>query len=119
MELRKFVLLKNNMIYDLVVERDIEKFNMVRNGNQNVYGVKNTSDNIFDLVEVGDLIGYKITPNSMLEIAGVKEEIAMVTILKTSRPNCFGTNNGDVRHAETLSIYKRQPNGDYKKYEVK
>lgn len=83
-----------------------------------VANVKNTSNNILDLVEVGDLVGYEITPNTMLEIAGVKEEVAMVSIVKTSRLNCFGTNNGDVKHDTILAIYKRQANGDYKRYEV-
>jgi len=104
MKLKRYVLLNNNMIYDLVVEKDVEKFNTVKNGVQRAYGVKQTSDNILDLVEVGDLITIKI--GDKLETHEIVGE------------NFYINHYTRVYLCDITAIYKRQPNGDYKRYEV-
>ena len=72
--------------------------------------VKKTSDNILDLVEVGDLVCLKddyfnngTTIHEVLEIRG--RFIRCLTYV--------------VQIENILAIYKLQPNGDYKRYEVK
>jgi hypothetical protein len=71
-------------------------------------GYKN-SDNILDLVEVGDLVEDKY--NNILKVESV-----------------FIDSDGDKEYYcifdtwqedEITAIYKLQPNGDYKRYEVK
>lgn len=109
MKLKRFVLLNSNMIYDLVVERDVEKFNMVKNSNALHYQVKQTSDNILDLVEVGDLA------EPVYPVIKYPHYIKGVTELG----NYLVGHKEAFKQNEIIAIYKRQPNGDYKKYEVK
>ena len=80
-----------------------------------------TSDNIIDLVEVGDLVEiessvylhrvyeqiYKGLNNQVLPYIYMNVHIESQYPLK------------DVNREVITSIYKRQPNGDYKRYEVK
>ena len=133
MELKKYVLTDRNNIVDLskgfnyanghvgkfILKDDIVYSQYDDNCNLRTYcKIKKTSDNILDLVEVGDLLGVLPIKNGMLDLNGIKEEIVMVTILKTSKINTIFSNRGDIPKNEILAIYKRQSNGDYKRYEV-
>lgn len=71
------------------------------------YGkVKSSTDNILDLVEVGDLVELK--GNDMFYVTSINGDYFM--------ENKDGLNRGS---SHIIAIYKHQPNGDYKRYEVK
>jgi len=55
-ELKRYVLLNNNVIYDMKNDYDVKKYNMVKNASALHYQFKTTSDNILDLAEVGDCV---------------------------------------------------------------
>lgn len=140
MELKRYVLLTNNEIRDLGSKKDTYgyAFNRYTSEHENMYydhfeelkgslvltcgsgeskaineigTIKRTSDNILDLIELGDLI----------EIRTVPKTIALVEAIK---PNNTGDtfihfNYNDFVWLGALKVfYKRQPNGDYKRYEV-
>lgn len=83
--------------------------------------VKKTSDNIFDLVDVGDLIEIKDSPylHRVYEqiYKGLNNQVLsfIYMTIHTTGQYLLSEVNKDV----IISIYKRQTNGDYKKYEVK
>lgn len=125
MKLERYVVLNNCILYDLVSEYDIMKFNMVKNGNPIRYGVKKTSNNKLDLVEVGDLIGIERTIHGQLDNEKFTgEEVKQIITLK-NRSNRDGETNkriyfngGYCRDCDVLSIYIREPGGNYKRYEI-
>ena len=115
MELKKYVMLNNNKVYDLTNEDDFNKYQTVKNGSHWDLQVKKRSGNILDLVEVGDLVKpnyenriYLVlnVSKTMLEIRGVKH---------------FVVEEKGIYIVENCVEYfwKLQPNGDYKRYEVK
>ena len=77
-----------------------------RDENVDIIGkITKTSDNILDLVEVGDLVELK--GNDMFYVTSINSDYFM--------NNNDGVNRGS---SHIVAIYKRQTNGDYKKYEV-
>ena len=102
MELKRYVMLNNNKVYDLTNEDDFNKYQTVKNGSHWDLQVKKRSGNILDLVEVGDLVETK--QNGILEIIG---------------ENFYVRTGVNLYLIDITAIYKRQPNGDYKRYEVK
>jgi len=112
MELKRYVQINRGDVYDLQDERQRKAYETIKHGTQSVFGVKKTSDNILDFVEVGDLVEdtYGITAKVVdfgLSGDGGEDE----RIFKC----CYV----DILYEDVKAIYKRQPNGDYKKYEVK
>lgn len=67
--------------------------------------VKKTSDNLLDLVEVGDLVAHRFWG----ETESIIQEVFRIEDIL----------NPIVNSGETKAIYKRQQNGDFKRYEVK
>lgn len=126
MELKRYVLLKNGKI-----KKGSELFFGGYYEHEIILHYKNTryfagnfvktSDNILDLVEVGDLVEiessvylhrvyeqiYKGLNNQVLPYIYMNVHIESQYPLK------------DVNREVIKAIYKRQPNGDYKRYEVK
>lgn len=132
MELKRYVMM-NKEIYEVerVLENDVKYVYFKAVGkeyNRTIYDgdVYKTSDNILDLVEVGDLVGEKITSNTQLDCEGfkgddVRQVITLNDRLKPPMMNAirFYYNGGAVQDEYIVAIYKLQPNGDYKRYEVK
>jgi len=71
--------------------------------------VKKTSDNILDLVEVGDLVSHRFWG----ETESIIKEIRCETDIN------WHVKQEVVLSGEITAIYKRQQNGDFKRYEVK
>lgn len=101
MELKRFVLLRNNTI---LTKKEFEEQRKVDNFFTDRL-FKTTSDNILDLVEpcylddlAGDLYEYNIDDYVMIDKV---------------------YSDTDFSKKEVKAIYKRQTNGDYKRYEVK
>ena len=142
MELKKYVMLNNKVIVDTTTEiyylrgeaqlyRDRPNACRVTVCMGNVL---KTSDNILDLVESMDLIGCKVNNpfiNNQIIYMVIDNPIFLADLV-------FFLVNGDKvwfrdsqyddeekyadikrNRIEIISIYKLQPNGDYKKYEVK
>ena len=121
MELKRYVMDSTNTIYDLKKQSILGDGNkdgagylgyelkVGRNMRTTQYGeIVKTSDNILDLVEVGDLVGYIFWGE---EYEHIEKKIDTQHIEYELKYN-------DIRYKIT-SIYKRQPNGDYKRYEAK
>jgi len=68
--------------------------------------VKKTSDNLLDLVEVGDLVAHRFWGETESIIREIRDEGNLAYEISQS--------SGKI-----TAIYKRQQNGDFKKYEVK
>lgn len=82
---------------------------MVKDGNQLIWGLDKTSDNMLSLIKVGDLVEYKKSDYYNIELV----------------TRCYYNKQGVetlaafVYEEEITAIFKRQINGDYKHYEVK
>ena len=105
MELKKYVLFTDGMVYkhnhisDLYhYMSDDSKCIYVDNINQDE--VLKTSDNILDFVEVGDLV----------KVFGIPQPLYFDGMVNVDRMK---------KNKNIEFIYKLQPNGDYKRYEVK
>ena len=118
MELKKYALTNDNTIITDIrhCSYDDKKYEYAQSRSKEgvvfmrdlmVSQVKKTSDNIIDLVEVGDLVGYIFWGE---EYEHIEKKIDTQHIEYELKYN-------DIRYKIT-SIYKRQPNGDYKRYEV-
>ena len=108
MELKRYVLLNNNRIYDLQNEKDIKRYDTVKNSSHVDFQVKKTSDNILDLVEGDDLLDLD---GEIVHVFGTDEETGGYVLMNT---DMIIKNSSNI-----TAIYKRQANGDYKRYEVK
>ena len=108
MELKRYVMIGKEIFeVERVLENDVKHVYFKAVGeeyNRTIYDgdVYKTSDNILDLVEVGDLVETK--QNGILEIIG---------------ENFYVRTGVNLYLIDITAIYKRQPNGDYKRYEVK
>ncbi len=128
MELKRYALLNDNRVVEIYKK---EKFgysyvdevinDIVCTRSILISDVKKTSDNILDLVEVGDLVEIKDSPylHRVYEqiYKGLNNQVLSfiyMTIHSTGQ-YLLSEVNKDV----IISIYKRQSNGDYKKHEVK
>jgi len=101
MELKRYVLVRNTEVYgksivDTVIDTHLHVYEN---------DVIKTSDNILDLVEKDDIIEHHVYGKMFVECKyiGMYDEIYI--------------NDYNV-HYGTVAIYKRQPNGDYKRYSV-
>jgi len=119
MKLKRYVLTDDQQIYDLtklsyyksidgVNERyQIPSRNPYTSETESLnYRVIETSDNIIDLVEKGDMVEAK-----------TGDEFVVVKVDKQNNFTIYTYNDFIQKHFIT-AIYKRQPNGDYKRYEV-
>ena len=114
MELKRYVLFTDKMIYQYN-----KRSGLYHNMNEDkacVYGlnirqelVEKTSDNILDLVEVGDLV--KLHREHTLYV--VKESKKVNIIVED-----MYSENQTVRKIYIQVLWKLQYNGDYKRYEV-
>ncbi len=101
MELKRYVLLGNNWIYDMNDPKDV----WIKTSNRTI---KKTSNNILDLVEVGDLVAHRFW--------GKTESI--IKEMRCETDINWHVKQDVVVSGEITSIYKRQANGDYKRYIV-
>ena len=100
MELKRYVLLKRGTI---LTKRMFEEQKKVDDWFATRLFIK-TSDNILDLVEVGDLADIR---DGIMSIDGIYEnDIVLCRDIVTKDKD------------NIKAIYKRQSNGDYKRYEV-
>ncbi len=121
MELKRYVLLENDTIVEFY-ENEMFGFSYIENKIDGIVftrsafmkDVKKTSDNILDLVEVGDLVEIN-------EMSGIYY-VDSIIIDEGLRVFTCDQKYGywfDFNETEVKAIYKRQTNGDYKRYEVK
>ena len=108
MELKRYVQINRGTVYDLEEPQQLRAYEMIKNGTQSVFGVKKTSDNILDLVEVGDLVEHNEYEDELRKV--VSNGLERTLYLMGSEY---------MFYENIVAIYKRQPNGDYKRYEVK
>ena len=120
MELKRYVLdTQRCFIYDLTKEADVKKFEMISKfATHFVNGACKTSDDILDLIEHGDLvkIGRYIPPVYVADITnvnGTRKPIGDWWLGGKFYRNIMKTDNSFI-----TAIYKLQPNGDDKRYEV-
>ena len=119
MKLKRYVLTDDQQIYDLtklsyyksidgVNERyQIPSRNPYTSETESLnYRVIETSDNIIDLVEKGDMVEAK-----------TGDEFVVVKVDKQNNFTIYTYNDFIQKHFIT-TIFKRQHNGDYKRYEV-
>lgn len=113
MEIKKYVLLKNNTIGKLYERYNLGFLYVEKKGgtvyikNALLSDVKLTSDNILDLVEVGDL--FRHVCGQIYEITFIDETHLFYNLGVSKTPKWI---------KNVVAIYKRQSNGDYKRYEV-
>lgn len=117
-KLKRFVLTSHNTIYE-VVDKKVLPIGLRDN-------YIKTSDNILDLVEVGDLVEILYTGNDKyykLEVIRYDENTLETTHMtmatKSFKGFTYSKDNLNLKLPFCIAIYKKQPNGDYKKYEVK
>ena len=82
-----------------------------------MFKITKTNDNILDLVEFGDLVEDKrqsIIGNNAPIVYTVLENDLKSTAMTVTNSHRLG----NIIKENIKSIYKRQPNGDYKRYEV-
>jgi len=127
MEIKKYVLLKNNNVIKFY---DNDKFGLLKNNtvaefyennklgflyieeeggtiyikNALTIDIKLTSDNLLDLVEVEDMVMSD-------------DYVGALKVLSNTK-HYFRTYHAIVAKKNVKAIYKRQSNGDYKRYEV-
>ena len=114
MELKRYVLLKTKSIVDtqndtnFIYELKLISVAYLKKVSEVIDDlVEKSSDNILDLVEVGDLVEWKYG-------------IAKVSLFASDNSGLICTSPHDwVEPQEVMAICKKQPNGDYKRYEVK
>ena len=106
MELKRYVLdTERCFIYDLTKESDVKRFEMISKfATRFVNGACKTSDNILDLV----------VPCTLWDLDGDLYEHTMGDFVMIDK--VFDDSSMSVRNV--TAIYKKQPNGDYKRYEV-
>jgi hypothetical protein len=135
MKLERYVLLETKEIWEVNLVDDkvygfgsggvvLKNYVDILGNNYKPYSqVSKTSNNILDLVEVGDLVGIPLISNTQLHIEQFKGlEVCQIITLKNRESNTlkrFYINGGAISDDEVVAIYKLQPNGDYKRYEVK
>ena len=131
MELKRYVMDSTNTIYDLETQHILGdghkegsgylgcQLKVGSNFERTRYGeITKTSDNILGLVEVGDLVectyhhelseGGEWIEKPLYYIKGISETHFHLPVFSLEKT-----------HKYITAIYKRQPNGDYKRYEVK
>lgn len=119
MEIKKYALLDDKTIQECNEDKmHITSDNyLAMNSGMIIDKVLKTSDNILDLVEVGDLVGCYYEKKSSDGKTWVEMPIYYVNgISKTHYHLPVFSIEKDDKHIK--AIYKKQTNGDYKKYEV-
>lgn len=127
MEIKRFVLLNDyNLILDSKNEEELRVIHY-KDGDVLKVVVDNwyyplekldykTSDNILDLIEVGDLI-EKDNDWEILKVMRFNIDGNMVCLIHTSS-NIEEYEINEYRKKFITAIYKHQSNGDYKRYEI-
>ena len=112
MKLERYILFTDGMIYKYNEHSDL--FHYVNDETVNVHKqrirqelVKISSDNILDLVEVGDLVEEK-NGFALMRVELIQDD----TFYSCTSMEYY------ITKTDVQNIYKKQPNGDYKKYEV-
>lgn len=115
-QLKRYVMSKSGLIYEVEEQEQVKKSIVFKAKGDNyaryIYDGETdykTSNNILELVEVGDLVEDTYGVTAMVVAFGLIGEDD-VKIFKC----CYI----DILYEDVKAIYKRQPNGDYKKYEV-
>jgi hypothetical protein len=88
--------------------KDVKAYDTVKGSSHDDFKVKKSSNNILDLVEVGDLVAHRFWG----ETESIIKEMRCETDIN------WHVKQDVVVSGEITSIYKRQPNGDYKRYIV-
>lgn len=122
MELKRYVLTTDGYIYkkkQVKQHKDTNTTHIVSFGivSYHLINIKKTSDNILDLVEVGDLV-EKDNDWEILKVMRISKNGNAVCSVRTSSNNEEYEIN-EYRKSMITSIYKRQSNGDYKRHKVK
>ena len=126
MKLKRYVMLKNGMIINEHRPDTFRNkgFEYVESRTDNILwwrcfdeeDVIKTSDDILELIEVGDLVEI----DGMNGIYYINEiDVSREDGLKSFVCDQIHGYWYDFNETEIITIYKRQPNGDYKRYEVK
>ncbi len=130
MELKRYVLgIEKGIIDTKGTEYYIWERNKLCSGGGGVLDIiLKTSDNILDLVEMADLVEVDYL-NGLLNINGSEVRIHKIELVQLVVKDISGKtkiiidmtedSNKTVKPECVIAIYKRQPNGDYKRYEVK
>ena len=111
MELKKYVLFNNN---EISILEELDSFYVknnslfLKNGRVWLGDFKKTSDNLLDLVEVGDLVEEVL----ICQVTSIGHDV-------NSDITRFYYLLGSIAWFDVKAIYKRQQNGDFKRYEVK
>lgn len=126
MELKRYVMLSNKMILDsfkkdftMTLDKELVIiYGEIYEMKDFMKGVLKTSDNILDLVEVGDLVEctyhHESSDNGewiekpLYYIKGISDIYFHLPVFSLEKT-----------HKYITALFKRQPNGDYKRYEVK
>ena len=118
MELKRYVLDNQSKIIDTKKETlkgfTDERFSdCVENDGGVLYVVVKTSDNILDLVEKDDML------ENQYHDMGVYVNFQYHRDDEKGKPSWVSLKGSRWYVSEVIAIYKKQPNGDYKRYEVK
>jgi hypothetical protein len=117
MKLKRYVMIKNNGVY-IYKLNNIDKFKtyieddkvqLCLGDKRSYWGeLIKSSDNILDLIEVEDLVAHRF----------YGQEDSIITHIKNDNDIRFHVEKKVIKSGDITAIYKLQPNGDYKKYEV-
>jgi|GEM_PF-3193023 len=128
MKLERYVLLDNEIIYDQESIKEDELIyriiKRIENGDTENLCRKfvKSSNNILDLVEVGDLVECTYHKEATTGEKWVETPIhSIITISDKYFKRYINHLHGlsiEKTHKFITAIYKKQPNGDYKRYEV-
>lgn len=115
-ELKRFVLFTDKMIYEFnkhsgLYHYDNQKDVCVHGSQINLTLVEKTSDDILDLVEVGDLVEFE---NNIIYFISNSKAINKFYCGELGWLDF--NDNEDIE--DIVAIYKRKANGDYKRYEI-
>jgi hypothetical protein len=125
MEIKKYALLEDKTIQECNEDKmHITSDNyLAMNSGMIIDKVLKTSNNILDLVEEGDLVDILFTGNNTyhkLEVMEITDRSLITSHLHITKENMYGFTYDETKKIPFIrTLFKLQPNGDYKKYEVK
>lgn len=111
-EIKRFTLLDNGRI--------IENISIDSNDDFEFYNkhTKKTTDNILDLVEVGDMVTDG-RQTFIINIIYTFEKIHVTRFYSKEFETPYEPLEHSLNKDEVVTFWKLQPNGDYKRYEVR
>jgi hypothetical protein len=118
MELKRYVLWKFNSKKSILTKKSFEEQYEVDNWVAET-GFIRTSDNMLDLVEEGDLFIFdrKDGTKHICYISKIRSQIN--GRLEYNLFNYIELTEDVLTFNKSMYLYKLQPNGDYKKYDIK